>query len=105
MRVSVACVEPGTETLVSVELPDGATVDDAIRAARIADVLGTHPDSGLAIFGRRATGATVLCDGDRVELTRPLVCDPKAARRRRAGPREPLPDDHSREKTGRRSGK
>ena len=39
---------------------------------------------GYAIFGQRARADTPLKDGDRVELTRPLVADPKDARRRRA---------------------
>jgi putative ubiquitin-RnfH superfamily antitoxin RatB of RatAB toxin-antitoxin module len=39
---------------------------------------------GYAIFGQRARADTPLRDGDRVELTRPLVADPKDARRRRA---------------------
>ena len=41
-------------------------------------------DAGLAIFGQRVDGSTPLRDGDRVEITRPLVCDPKVARRARA---------------------
>jgi putative ubiquitin-RnfH superfamily antitoxin RatB of RatAB toxin-antitoxin module len=36
------------------------------------------------VFGVRATGETVLRDGDRLELLRPLLADPKDARRRRA---------------------
>ena len=39
---------------------------------------------GFAIFGQRATPATLLADGDRVELTRPLLADAKAVRRQRA---------------------
>ncbi len=43
---------------------------------------------GYAVFGIRATSATVLCDGDRLELLRGLQADPKDARRRRALKRE-----------------
>jgi putative ubiquitin-RnfH superfamily antitoxin RatB of RatAB toxin-antitoxin module len=39
----------------------------------------------LAVFGRAATPATVLHDGDRIELLRPLLADPKQRRRERAG--------------------
>jgi len=42
---------------------------------------------GYAIFGQRAHPDTPLADGDRVELLRPLVADPKDLRRRRARPR------------------
>ena len=35
----------------------------------------------LGIFGRRVTPDTALQDGDRVEIYRPLINDPKEARR------------------------
>jgi putative ubiquitin-RnfH superfamily antitoxin RatB of RatAB toxin-antitoxin module len=38
----------------------------------------------LAIFGNTATPESLLHDGDRVEVLRPLVADPKQARRERA---------------------
>jgi putative ubiquitin-RnfH superfamily antitoxin RatB of RatAB toxin-antitoxin module len=64
-----------------VELPEGATVADAVAAA------GLTPAGhvGMAVHGESATGDRPLRDGDRVELLRPLAIDPKDARRRRAG--------------------
>jgi uncharacterized protein len=41
-------------------------------------------DLAYAIFGRRVDPAGRLAEDDRIEVTRPLVCDPKLARRRRA---------------------
>jgi putative ubiquitin-RnfH superfamily antitoxin RatB of RatAB toxin-antitoxin module len=38
----------------------------------------------VGVFGKRATLDTILCDGDRVEIYRPLLIDPKDARRLRA---------------------
>lgn len=85
LRVVVACAAPGAEALVAVELPDGATVADAIARAGIVARLGVDRDGLVpAIFGQRADPATPLADGDRVELTRPLVADAKALRRARA---------------------
>lgn len=81
MRVHVAYVAPGIEALIAVELVEGATVADAIVASRIAVDATVHR---YAVFGKRANADTLLADGDRVEITRPLVCDPKTARRRRA---------------------
>ena len=40
--------------------------------------------AAIEFFGQRAEGITPLADGDRVELTRPLVADPKRVRRKRA---------------------
>jgi putative ubiquitin-RnfH superfamily antitoxin RatB of RatAB toxin-antitoxin module len=39
----------------------------------------------LAVFGRAATPATRLHAGDRIEILRPLLADPKQRRRERAG--------------------
>ncbi len=64
-----------------VELPDGACAADALLCA------GWKLDAdfvGLAVFGQAANGRTVLHDGDRIELLRPLQIDPKQARRARA---------------------
>jgi hypothetical protein len=71
-------------------LAEGSTLHDALRASGI-DVpgldLATCP---VGIFGKKKTPDTVLREGDRVEIYRPLVADPKDARRRRmktkAGP-------------------
>ncbi len=65
---------------VTLRLPAGATVATALAASgvRVAEV------SGYAVFGTRAQPETVLRNGDRVELLRPLLIDPKDARRRRA---------------------
>jgi len=85
MRVEVAYVAPGVEILIAVELDEGASVSDAIAASRILERLGHDAAAlGYAVFGKRPRADAPPGDGDRVELTRPLVCDPKAARRRRA---------------------
>ena len=39
----------------------------------------------LGIFGKVVKSETVLRDGDRIEVYRPLLIDPKEARRKRAG--------------------
>jgi putative ubiquitin-RnfH superfamily antitoxin RatB of RatAB toxin-antitoxin module len=85
VRVQIAYVGGGTEVLIAVDVPAGTTVGDALRIASIEQRLGSAPDlTGLAIFGRRVDSATCLRDGDRIEITRPLLRDPKAARRDRA---------------------
>ena len=85
IEVTVAYAAPGIETLVRVELPAAAVVADAVAASGILDRHELDPRMlGYAIFGRRAAASTPLVEGDRVELTRPLVADPKDARRKRA---------------------
>ena len=81
MRVELLQAWPRRFESVSLELPVGATLSDALAAAGWSDAEGI---SGYAIFGVNAVLDTVLRDGDRVELLRPLLMDPKEARRRRA---------------------
>jgi putative ubiquitin-RnfH superfamily antitoxin RatB of RatAB toxin-antitoxin module len=69
---------------VRLQLADGACLHDAVEQAGWA---GDDEAVAYAIHGQRVTADTVLRDGDRVELLRPLVADPKDARRRRAGTR------------------
>jgi len=65
---------------VTVELAEGASVADAVRASG----LDSPSLTGYAVYGERVTPAHVLRDGDRLELLRALLIDPKQARRRRA---------------------
>ncbi len=68
-----------------VDLPAGATVADAVARSGLVARYGIDRAAlGFAIFGRRVRADAPLADGDRVELTRPLVVDPKAARGERA---------------------
>lgn len=79
MRVEVIRAWPHRFDSVVLELADGATVADALAASGFGD--GAH---AVAIHGVNATPGTVLDEGDRVEVLRPLLIDPKDARRRRA---------------------
>lgn len=86
IRVSVVYATPAGQWLRELELPAGATVRQAIEQSRIVELAGLDgaetPDVG--IFGRRVTHDTLVRDGDRIEIYRPLRIDPKEARRRRA---------------------
>ena len=86
LRIEVCHARPEAALRLTVELPAGATVaqalaatDDALRAAGVI----VDPER-LAIFGRLVGPGDRLADGDRVELLRPLIVDPKHARRERA---------------------
>ena len=77
LRVEVVVALPRSEQVFFLELPEGATVEDALTKAR----LKAH---SIGIFGERVAPERKLRDGDRVEVYRPLKMDPKEARRRRA---------------------
>ena len=85
MKVTVVWATPRLQDVVSVDLPEGATVADAVAQSGFGIQYGLDPAVlAFAIFGERARADAPLADGDRVELTRPLLADPKAARARRA---------------------
>jgi uncharacterized protein len=94
MRVEVVyCPQPGCTDRVSLQLSEGASVQDAVAASglcqRHALAEGTFQ---VGIWGRRQPAQTTLRDRDRVELYRPLQVDPKEARRlryKRAKPKGP----------------
>ena len=86
VRVELIRAWPRRFEQASVELPAGARVRDAVAAAGWE---GDAEVTAYAVFGRRVEPDTMLGDGDRVELLRPLVADPKDARRRRAALRGP----------------
>lgn len=84
LRVEVAYSPgPGVVETVALCLPPGTTLGEALAASGLA---ARHP-SLLAlpagVWGRVLPPETLLRDRDRVEVYRPLVVDPKEARRRR----------------------
>ena len=69
-----------------VRLSAGATVGQAISASRLLEAWPEIKveESGAGIWGRRVALEQPLRDGDRVEIYRPLLADPKVSRRERA---------------------
>jgi len=91
MRVEVAYAGPEGVAIVPVDLPEAASVGDAIAASGLVARFGLVDAAlGVAIFGQPAKRTTPVRAGDRVELLRPLLADAKEARRRRARDK-PLP--------------
>lgn len=86
VRVEVAfSAEPGEVDLVTLTMPAGATVAEALRRSGLVErhaVLATQP-LRVGVWGRVCEPGRVLRDGDRVEVYRPLNVDPKEARRLR----------------------
>jgi putative ubiquitin-RnfH superfamily antitoxin RatB of RatAB toxin-antitoxin module len=88
-RCVVAYALRERQYLWSVELPQDATIAQAIEAAR-ALAAQSHEDSAVpwgeaqvGIFGQPCSRTEQPRDGDRIELYRPLLCDPKEGRRER----------------------
>lgn len=86
LRVQVAfAVAPHHVDLTELNLPAGATALDALKASGLAARHGAELIDGLTVgaWGKVRGLDEPLRDGDRVELYRPLVVDPKEARRQR----------------------
>ncbi|WP_026075822.1 RnfH family protein [Noviherbaspirillum massiliense] len=86
VRVQVSYARPERQILRELRVAPGTRIQDAIRQSGI---LTEVPDIDLTvarvgIYGKLKPLDTVLRDGDRVEIYRPLVADPKETRRRRA---------------------
>ena len=85
MRIEIVLARPRAFEAWRVEVPIGATLADALVAASLSPAwLARAGIDGFALHGVRAEPDAVLRDGDRIELLRPLVADPKEARRKRA---------------------
>lgn len=78
----------GQGSLREVRLPAPASVGDAVHASglQLPDSSWQHPGGALrlAVAGRACAACDPLCDGDRVDITRPLRLEPNEARRLRA---------------------
>ena len=85
-RVTIAYAAPGYQLLCRVVAAESATVHELLALAKSqsdhSDVPWCTADVG--IFGELCERDTVPRDGDRVELYRPLLIDPKESRRHRA---------------------
>ena len=86
IAVEVVYALPEKQYLQRLTLEEGATVESAIRASGLLEL---RSDIDLAknkvgIYSRPVKLADELKDGDRVEIYRPLIADPKELRRQRA---------------------
>ncbi|MGE5385807.1 MAG: RnfH family protein [Betaproteobacteria bacterium] len=85
IKIEVCYALPARQELISVALPAGSTVAQAIEASGL---LSKYPEIDLGknkvgIFGKLGKPDTALRDLDRVEIYRPLIADPKLVRKQR----------------------
>ncbi|MFZ1681567.1 MAG: RnfH family protein [Rhizobiaceae bacterium] len=84
--VEVAYARSDEQLIVPVQAPAGATVEQVIVLSRIRD---RFPEidpatAKVGIFGKLSKLTASVRPGDRVEIYRPLLADPKAVRKQRA---------------------
>jgi uncharacterized protein len=86
LRVEVCYALPDKQELVTVTVPAGATLQQALEASGL---LAKHPEIDLkknkfGIYAKLSKLDSLLRDRDRVEIYRPLIADPKEVRKQRA---------------------
>jgi putative ubiquitin-RnfH superfamily antitoxin RatB of RatAB toxin-antitoxin module len=88
LSVEVAYARPDRQEILSLRVPEGTTMREAVVLSGISDIFPeVEPDTiDMGIFGKfiKNPDTHKLRDGDRVELYRPLKIDPKQARLNRA---------------------
>jgi uncharacterized protein len=86
IEVEVAYAKPEEQVIVTIKVPQGTTIAQAVKLsgllARFPEI--SHSELKVGVFGVLCKPDQLLNQGDRVEIYRPLVHDPKEARRQRA---------------------
>lgn len=84
MRILVAAALAGRQEVIELDLPEGATVAEAIALSGVAGRFPELAGADAGLWGRPVPATRVLREGDRVELYRPVSADAKSMRRERA---------------------
>ena len=87
IHIEVAYALPEKQRIVKLDVPSGTTALQAVSMSQLDEVfddLVVGPDIKLGVWGKAVTGDRVLAMGERVEIYRPLLIDPKEVRKARA---------------------
>jgi putative ubiquitin-RnfH superfamily antitoxin RatB of RatAB toxin-antitoxin module len=95
--VEVSYARPDVQVIIPVKADASATVEEVIK---LSGVLEQFPDIDLAVnkvgvFGKLSKLGAQLQAGDRVEIYRALIADPKESRRQRAAEAKDTPRPES----------
>ena len=84
MQIGVAYSEAGQQIWLNIEVPDDSTVRAAIERSGILRQFPTIDLDAqkVGVFGKLVKLDSVLRAGDRVEIYRPITCDPQTVPRR-----------------------
>ncbi len=84
--IEVAYATPDAQKIIECEIVGGTSPREALRQSNIKEFF---PEidldrCDLGVFGKLVADSYELVDGDRIEIYRPLIADPKEVRRQRA---------------------
>ena len=86
LKVQIVYASPDKQNIISLELPSGTSIEQAIT---LSNIQIKFPEIDLSknvvgIFGKPKPLDTIVQDRDRIEIYRPLLANPKEIRRKRA---------------------
>ena len=87
MKIEVTYALESRQELVTLDLPEGSTVMQAVEASGLLQKYPEIEPGGLnklGVFAKLVKADGLLRDRDRVEIYRPLIADPKEVRRQKA---------------------
>lgn len=86
ITVEVVYALPEKQYVRQVTLAEGSSVEDVIRASGLLELRHDIDltQNKIGIYSRPVKLQDEVNDGDRVEIYRPLIADPKELRRQRA---------------------
>lgn len=100
LKIEVVYALPERQEVISLQLASGSTVQQAVEQSGL---LAQYPEidltlkNKLGIFAKLVKPDTLLRDRDRVEIYRPLIADPKEARKQQASKGRTMKKDGSSE--------
>lgn len=86
INIQVCYALPERQEIIRLKVAGGAVLKDAVEQSGL---LEKYPEISLeqgkfGVFGKLSKTDTVLREGDRIEIYRPLIADPKESRRKRS---------------------
>lgn len=86
MKVEVVYGYTDRQVLIALDVDENATVEEAIKSSGLLEQFEDIDlkTNKVGVFGKMIKLSASLKEGDRIEIYRPLIADPKEVRRRRA---------------------
>ena len=98
IKVEIVFATADKQVLCELTVPPDATIADVIEMSAVAERFPEHDLDAMqvGVWSHPADRRQAVCNGDRVELYRPLEMDPREARRQLAAAGQTMgshPDD------------
>lgn len=83
IRVTAVFARPDSQIVKSFTLAEGATLGEAVEKSDLMSFVSKEDRDSVkfGIWGRVKGSSEILHDGDRVEIYRPITCDPRSVRK------------------------